>query len=1144
MSGGMEDAARQDNDEFVQGPTDGTSARGQEPIDFQQLQHNASESTAELIINASDASESEVPSSQEGPRVPAPNNNTDAAGQPPSPMQGFELSTLMAQITSVIAQQYQEIKEDLQKKERDAEVKRAADRAELLALTSKFEAAKAASIHEPPVANINVPACSTSTPTSKQTFASAASTSNTASAEAPPGLNKVPPSKNPQLPQLNSRQPAANAMQRKPINPPPNHYLSKRSLFQSTRPSEGNARAQIIRNVPSSTKYRPLLPEDYANKISTKQGLFPVNQLYEDPPEGDEDLLWIRVSGYGSKIGELRDPLDDSEISYAAVGHMIVDAARLVDQHHTLELAKAFETKITRERNDDKCMGVVAVRLHSEYNKTTFEKLNKAREIIQTIIYTEAHLRLEDSDLPKYVKAFAFEISPVNYPYFIVFGLLHGVDAQWYDRHDYIAFANVMDDIHASIQVELPKSLRSSVHRSARLGALCYSTSSATINGENGKIIALAYAANVSGYQAALDLFEIFRDTEGTDSGITLCGGLPVSMECFPPRNGRQKGTKKKSDAITVFSRTTVLANHEYCNENFKVIDIKGLTKAIFNRKSRTNAIVNYKPLHGIVARVIKTKVKDSFELVYKVSLVLSRSTSTVTCNQAFFRQFYLEHVPEWFPINIDNNPGTNDDYTLVVGRGGRKPNPDAFKSNLKTSLANLNRRLVSIEQAGRVWVVKYGRGGRRGSGVFFDFTNGCFGAEYVWRGVSGASIRAYDNENDAWADFELSFPGVNSIERLRAMHMAVPHTETNLSPTWSEHDGRRFHAEGADAFTYTEADDTEMVISRMAATLAVTGEENGQIDQRRHFFASYFDPEAPPAYPPTTENDGSNEEDLGNSSNNGNTNENNSTDDTPNSQDFFPGGDDETNEETQDGSADSGSKSRNGSPTKKRRVDGEDDDGNENRVDDFDASTLAQPKPNSVYETSVVLISSPEIGSLADFKGYLNHFKAGLGNWWPGQLRMGRYVHFPQCQVAILLCPRSLTRQLRWYIHTNKMWGKWQLYSTTTTNEAFISYIEPDPKWESIAADGRIQYVKAANHPKHDAFLATLLRTASDPQEIFDHFIKEWKAEAIDGDGKALSEEWRSPAPATDFDPSKWIPLRPAGSIDPSNFDGMDTSF
>jgi hypothetical protein len=57
---------------------------------------------------------------------------------------------------------------------------------------------------------------------------------------------------------------------------------------------------------------------------------------------------------------------------------------------------------------------------------------------------------------------------------------------------------------------------------------------------------------------------------------------------------------------------------------------------------------------------------------------------------------------------------------------------------------------------------------------------------------------------------------------------------------------------------------------------------------------------------------------------------------------------------------------------------------------------------------------------------------------------------------------------------------------------------------------------VKASNHPKHDAALKQLLIDVSDPQEVIDHFLKEWKPEAIDGEGKVLSEEWHSPSPST----------------------------
>lgn len=275
------------------------------------------------------------------------------------------------------------------------------------------------------------------------------------------------------LAQFNIQNPSPIAARRKTVTPISNPY-AKRKLFQSTKPTGGSARAQIIQNVPSSTRYQALLPEEYEHKISTKhQGLFPISHLYEDPPEGDDDLLWIRVSAYGQNLAKLCDPNDESGISYAAVGHMLVDAARLVDKHCTLELVKAFETKITQERNDDRCMGVIAVRLRSEQDKTTIEKLNKAQEIVQTLQYTEAYLHLEDSDLPSHVKAFTFEICPLNFPSYIVFGLLHGADAQWYDRIDHIAYSCDMEDIYSSISVELPKSMNTAVSNEALAQVHC-----------------------------------------------------------------------------------------------------------------------------------------------------------------------------------------------------------------------------------------------------------------------------------------------------------------------------------------------------------------------------------------------------------------------------------------------------------------------------------------------------------------------------------------------------------------------------------------------------------------------------------------------------------------------------------------------
>ena len=61
----------------------------------------------------------------------------------------------MAQISTTITSQYQELKGDLlEKKEREAEVKRVAEMAKLHELADRLEAAKAAPSFAPPVENI------------------------------------------------------------------------------------------------------------------------------------------------------------------------------------------------------------------------------------------------------------------------------------------------------------------------------------------------------------------------------------------------------------------------------------------------------------------------------------------------------------------------------------------------------------------------------------------------------------------------------------------------------------------------------------------------------------------------------------------------------------------------------------------------------------------------------------------------------------------------------------------------------------------------------------------------------------------------------------------------------------------------------
>jgi hypothetical protein len=74
------------------------------------------------------------------------------------------------------------------------------------------------------------------------------------------------------LTQFNIQNPSAAAARKKAATQVSNPY-AKRTLFQLTTSSSNNARAEIIRNVPSSTKYKL----SYLRSMNTR---FPTSKVY------------------------------------------------------------------------------------------------------------------------------------------------------------------------------------------------------------------------------------------------------------------------------------------------------------------------------------------------------------------------------------------------------------------------------------------------------------------------------------------------------------------------------------------------------------------------------------------------------------------------------------------------------------------------------------------------------------------------------------------------------------------------------------------------------------------------------------------------------------------------------------------------
>jgi hypothetical protein len=164
------------------------------------------------------------------------------------------------------------------------------------------------------------------------------------------------------------------------------------------------------------------------------------------------------------EIRKLRSDDDDNDISFAAVGHHFIDSVCLFEHYHTIELHKAFEVKITQDPKMERCIGLFAIQLISPQGLTKEEQIRKLQQIAQIAIYTQAYLDVEPTDLPQAVKAFTFEINPVNHPNYIIFSLAHGIDPQWWERLDHIGLRWLMNDIYSNFQPDaqgrqLPKSL-------------------------------------------------------------------------------------------------------------------------------------------------------------------------------------------------------------------------------------------------------------------------------------------------------------------------------------------------------------------------------------------------------------------------------------------------------------------------------------------------------------------------------------------------------------------------------------------------------------------------------------------------------------------------------------------------------------
>jgi hypothetical protein len=396
------------------------------------------------------------------------------------------------------------------------------------------------------MANLQIPV-SVATPESKKTFASATSTNSNFSS-----VKTLP-----MIPALHGTLPRnihSSSVDKPYKKPSPN--------FKTVGTGE---RATIICTIPLAVKYRKLAPIEYKAIVNKHKGLIHIGKFYSEAPPYEHNILWIKTAANARKLGELRSDDDNSDISFAAVGHHFVDSIGLFEKYHTVELYKAFEVKITQDAKDEMCIGMIAIRLKSPQGMTEKGQIMKLEQLAQTAIYTQAFLDITPTDLPKCVSAFSFEIN-------LSITLTSSSSRLATESKRNGTTGKITSDSGGSWNFrpdsqgrQLPKSLERWIDQGERLGLLTYLSSSVKVD---------------------------------------------VSFQCFSSRS-QSKGQKKQNEPIINFARTSIFTNHKHGNEHFKVVQLNGLTNAIESKATQTNVIVNYKHLIAVVARTVRLPIRS-----------------------------------------------------------------------------------------------------------------------------------------------------------------------------------------------------------------------------------------------------------------------------------------------------------------------------------------------------------------------------------------------------------------------------------------------------------------------------------------------------------------------------------------------------
>ena len=262
------------------------------------------------------------------------------------------------------------------------------------------------------------------------------------------------------------------------------------------------------------------------NRTPTKTS-YPITNIGADRYPNAE--LHVKASTLARNIIKAKqEDEDEDDIDFNLVANTFIQACNTIDLKYKVILKSVIELTPTEASNpnDVKVQANIIVTLKSEdyHLASKTAEISKLREIIQQVISTDCHHAV--NNIPNYIKAFQFDIQPVNYPEYTAFALILGIPPNITDRRDSIGNDKLCEEIVNTLPLNesnnLPHALNSIVNRWKNIGIIHYTSSKVKVDGRYGKIYGLVYSKTEGGLEAAEAIMNAYP--EGTVREI--CGGF------------------------------------------------------------------------------------------------------------------------------------------------------------------------------------------------------------------------------------------------------------------------------------------------------------------------------------------------------------------------------------------------------------------------------------------------------------------------------------------------------------------------------------------------------------------------------------------------------------------------------------------